>query len=97
MKRLLYLKKILNYTQQELGLSQYCPAYVRDYIVTDIKKFNYFYKEMQWRHKNIDYSKVEEELSQDKLHDLALHIDFMMQVVNVAEVTDSLKQDIIEI
>jgi hypothetical protein len=93
-KRLLYLKVIVNYTQVELGESKYCPEYLREYIIADIKKFRYFYKELQWRNKNTDFNAIEAELSKDKLHDLALHIDTMMKIENISDITEAILKEL---
>jgi len=47
------------------------------------------------RSHNIKWDKVNSDLTDDRLHDLALHIDFISPIRNIAEITEVLKEHMV--
>lgn len=47
------------------------------------------------RSPHIKWDKVNSDLTDDRLHDLALHIDFIAPIRNIAEITEVLKEHMV--
>jgi hypothetical protein len=91
LKRILYLQEILQYSQEAIKSNPLTPSWFKTHINNSINGATAFKNSLMVRSPNIKWDKVNSDLTDDRLHDLALHIDFIAPIRNIAEITEVLQ------
>ena len=95
LKRILYLQEILRYSQEAIKSNPVTPSWFKTHMNNSINGATAFKNALMVRSPNIKWDKVNSDLTDDRLHDLALHIDFIAPIRNIAEITEVLKEHMV--
>ena len=92
LRRVLYLQQILRYSQEGLRTNPLTPPWMKAHINNSHNQMKAMRNDLMVRGKADTWDTICDDLNSDRLHDLALHLDFIAPVVNIAEITDILQE-----
>jgi hypothetical protein len=92
LRRLLYLNQAQTFTIQSILANPICQPILKDIIKKQINAMNYVKNEIKSRDKADTWQTIQDELNSDRMHDIALHIDFISDIANLAEITEILQE-----
>jgi len=92
LRRLLYLNQAQTFTIQSILENPICQPILKDIIKKQVNAMNYVRNEIKSRDKADTWQLIQNELDSDRMHDIALHIDFIADISNLAEITDILQE-----
>jgi hypothetical protein len=92
LRRLLYLNQAQTFTIQSILENPICQPILKDIIKKQINAMNYVRDEIKRRDHKDTWKPIQNELDSDRMHDIAVHIDFISDIANLAEITDILQE-----
>ena len=92
LRRLLYLNQAQTFTIQSILANPICQPVLKDIIKKQVNAMNYVKDEIKSRDKKDTWQPIQNELNSDRMHDIALHIDFIADIANLADITDILQE-----
>jgi hypothetical protein len=92
LRRLLYLNQAQTFTIQSILANQICQPILKDIIKKQVNAMNYVKNEIKSRDKADTWQTIQNELDSDRMHDIAVHIDFIADIANLAEITEILQE-----
>lgn len=90
LRRLLYLNQITSFTIQSIISNKICQPIIKDIIQKQVNAMNYVKNEIKRRDHKDTWQPIQNELNSDRMHDIALHIDFISDIANLADITEIL-------
>jgi len=92
LRRLLYLNQAQTFTIQSIIANPICQPILKDIIKKQVNAMNYVRDEIKRRDHKDTWKPIQNELDSDRMHDIAVHIDFISDIANLAEITDILQE-----
>ena len=92
LRRLLYLNQAQTFTIQSILANPICQPILKDIIKKQVNAMNYVKDEIKRRDKKDTWQPIQNELNSDRMHDIALHIDFIADIANLADITEILQE-----
>ncbi len=92
LRRLLYLNQAQTFTIQSILANPICQPILKDIIKKQVNAMNYVKNEIKSRDKADTWQTIQNYLDSDRMHDIALQIDFIADIANLAEITEILQE-----
>ena len=92
LRRLLYLNQAQTFTIQSILSNPICQPILKDIIKKQVNAMNYVKDEIKSRDKKDTWQPIQNELNSDRMHDIALHIDFIADIANLSQITEILQE-----
>ena len=92
LRRLLYLNQITTFTIDAIMSNSICQPIIKDIIKKQINAMNYVKNEIKSRDSANTWQPIQNELDGDRMHDIAIHIDFIADIANLADITEILQE-----
>lgn len=92
LRRLLYLNQAQTFTIQSILANPICQPILKDIIKKQVNAMNYVRDEIKRRDQKDTWQPIQNELNSDRMHDIALHIDFIADIANLADITEILQE-----
>jgi hypothetical protein len=92
LRRLLYLNQITTFTIDAIMSNSICQPIIKDIIKKQINAMNYVKTEIKRRDSANTWQPIQNELDSDRMHDIAIHIDFIADIANLADITEILQE-----
>ena len=92
LRRLLYLNQAQTFTIQSILANPICQPILKDIIKKQVNAMNYVRNEIKSRDKADTWQLIQNELDSDRMHDIALHIDFIADIANLSQITEILQE-----
>jgi len=88
LRRRLYLMEILGFTDDSLLYNPITPEFMKQAIRNTKNNFKHLKGELMTRGRSDAWDTIKSDLNKDLMHDIAVHIDTIADVKNIAEITD---------
>lgn len=96
LRRILYLQQILQYSQEGLKQNPLVPSWIKTHINNSHNQMKAMRNDLMVRGNAASWESIYDDINSDRLHDIALHMDFIAPVKNIAEITAILQEHSIE-
>lgn len=87
LRRILYLQEILMYSLDAMKSNPVTPPWLKYACNNNVNSMKHIKSELARRGSADSWQEIYEDISDDRLHDIALHIDFIAPVKNIAQIT----------
>lgn len=92
LRRILYLNEITLYTLQSIKQNEVTPQWLKVAINNQINCIKNLKAELSRRGSQESWDSIYEDITDDRMHDIALHMDFIAPVRNIAQITSILQE-----
>ena len=92
LRRLLYLNQAQTFTIQSILANPICQPVIKDIIKKQVNAMNFVKDEIKRRDHKDTWQPIQNELNSDRMHDIAVHIDFISDIANLADITEILQE-----
>ena len=92
LRRILYLNEITLYTLQSMKQNEVTPQWLKVAINNQINCVKNLKAELARRGSQESWDSIYEDITDDRMHDIALHMDFIAPVRNIAQITQILQE-----
>ncbi len=92
LRRILYLNEITLYTLQSIKKNEVTPQWLKVAINNQNNCVKNLKAELSRRGSQESWDSIYEDITDDRMHDIALHMDFIAPVRNIAQITSILQE-----
>lgn len=92
LRRLLYMNEITLFTLQSMKQNGVTPQWLKVAINNQTNCIKNLKAELSRRGSKESWDSIYEDITDDRLHDIALHMDFIAPVRNIAQITQILQE-----
>jgi hypothetical protein len=92
LRRLLYMNEITLFTLQSMKGNAVTPQWLKVAINNQINCIKNLKAELSRRGSQESWDAIYEDITDDRMHDIALHMDFIAPVRNIAQITSILQE-----
>lgn len=92
LRRVLYLQQILRYSLEGLKQNELCPSFLKNEANTVMNATRRLRDVMSDRTTVDNRRIVMDDLNNDRLHDIALHIDAIADIANIDRITEIINE-----
>lgn len=94
MRRILYLQELLMFSLDGIRTNELCPAWYRTLAAGQMNNIRAMRQAQKVKDGGHYWKTIQTDLSSDRIHDLALHMDFISGINNVGEITKVLEENV---
>ena len=87
LKRLLYLNQLQLFTIEWIKANPICQPWIKNTLNNQVNAMKHFQNELKRLDTNDKWQPIQADITSDKMHDIALHLDVISKVNEISEIT----------
>ena len=96
LRRLLYLNQLQMFTIDWIKANPICQPWIKNVVNNQVNAMKHFQNELKQLDTANKWQPIQNDISSDRIHDIALHLDVISKVNEIAEITAVVEQYINE-
>jgi len=92
LKRLLYLNQLQLFTIDWIKANPICQPWIKNTLNNQVNAMKHFQNELKRLDSNDKWQPIQSDITSDKMHDIALHLDVVSKVNEIEEITAVVEQ-----